>query len=137
MGYSSDARRAFAVEGVVWTGGFYNGNLTQVVVGLTYWVQPWGNFSVTFEQNNVRLPEPYGNRDLFLINQRTEINFSDKIFWTTFLQYNTQQNNFNINSRVQWRFQPMSDLFVVYSDNYFSDPFIKNKNRGIVFKLNY
>lgn len=50
---------------------------------------------------------------------------------------NTQINNFNINSRLQWRYLPMSDLFIVYTDNYYSDPFMKNKNRGIVFKLNY
>jgi hypothetical protein len=38
---------------------------------------------------------------------------------------------------LQWRFKPMSDLFLVYTDNYFTDPFMKNKNRAIVFKLNY
>jgi hypothetical protein len=42
-----------------------------------------------------------------------------------------------INSRFQWRYQYMSDLFLVYTDNYSSNPFMKNKNRGIVFKLVY
>ncbi len=31
----------------------------------------------------------------------------------------------------------MSDLFVVYTDNYFTDPFFKNKKRALVFNLNY
>jgi hypothetical protein len=31
----------------------------------------------------------------------------------------------------------MSDIFLVYSDNYFSTPFLKNKNRAIVLKANY
>ena len=101
-------------------------------------MQPWGNFSLKLEQNNLRLPDPYGNAILTLINQRTEINFSNKLFWTTFLQYNTQEDNFNINSRLQWRFAPMSDLFLVYTDNYLSTPFLQvNRNRGVVLKLNY
>jgi hypothetical protein len=136
--YMSDARSRIAFQSEVAVGQFYNGNLNRFSGGLTYRVQPWGNFNITLEQNQLRLPEPYGDLDLTLINQRTEVNFSNKVFWTTFLQYNTQQNNFNINSRLQWRFAPMSDLFLVFTDNYSSSPFLQvNKNRGIVFKINY
>ncbi len=137
LGYISDPRKSIALETEVQMGGFYNGRLNKYLAGLIYRVQPWGNFSITFEQNDLRLPDPYGTNNLFLINQRSEINFSNKLFWTTFLQYNTQQDNFNINSRIQWRYLPMSDLFISYTDNYFSDPFMKNKNRAIVFKLTY
>lgn len=138
FGYQSDTRKRFAYLADVEVGEFYNGYLNRYSAGVTYRVQPWGNFNLTLEQNNLRLPEPYGEADLTLINQRTEINFSTKLFWTTFLQYNTQQNNFNINSRLQWRFSPMSDLFLVFTDNYSSSPFLQlNKNRGFVFKLNY
>ena len=31
----------------------------------------------------------------------------------------------------------MSDVFLVYTDNYFTDPFFKGKSRAIVFKMNY
>lgn len=137
ISYTSDARKSLACEGEVQLGGFYNGNLQRYVLGMTYRAQPWGNFSVTAEQNNLKLPEPYSSENFQLINQRTEINFSNKLFWTTFLQYNTQQNNFNVNSRLQWRYLPMSDLFIGYSDNYFSTPFFEHKNRGVVFKVNY
>ena len=81
--------------------------------------------------------DPYGSENLYLINQRAEINFSNSIFWTTFIQYNTQINNFNINSRFQWRYQPMSDLFLLFTDNYFNNPFMEPKSRAIVFKLVY
>jgi hypothetical protein len=50
----------------------------------------------------------------------------------------------NINSRLQWRFKPVSDLFLVYTNNYFAQN-IPNypvnsfavKNRAIVLKLTY
>lgn len=137
VGYTSDARKALAFETEVQIGGFYNGNLNRYLAGITYRAQPWGNFSVTFEQNDLILPEPFASENFLLVNQRTEINFSNKLFWTTFLQYNTQQDNFNVNSRLQWRYAPMSDFFIGYSDNYFSSPFLQHKNRGIIFKLNY
>lgn len=135
--YNSDYRKKFIFSGGVRAGGFYNGTLRQFTAEVTYRAQPWGNFTMAFEQNDIKLPEPYGSDRLLLVSPRIEINFSTSVFWTTFLQFNTQRNNFNVNSRLQWRFKPMSDFFLVYTDNYFTDPLFRNKNRGIVFKLNY
>lgn len=135
--YNSDNRKKFVWGGGIAAGNFYNGTLRQIAASLKYRVQPWGSFSVDFEQNELQFPQPHGKASLFLISPRAEINFSNSIFWTTFFQYNTQAENININSRLQWRYKPMSDLFVVYTDNYFNSPFLKNKNRALVFKLNY
>jgi len=93
--------------------------------------------AVRAEYNKLVFPGNYGSGEIFLIAPRIDINFTTSVFWTTFLQYNTQANNFNINSRFQWRFRPMSDLYLVYTDNYFTDPLLKNKNRALVLKLNY
>jgi hypothetical protein len=136
MGFQSDQRRLFSVKGAASYGTFYGGTRTKLLLQLKYRAQPWGNFSVNFEQNDLRFPDPYGSGNLFLISPRIEINFSRSIFWTTFLQYSTQQDNFNINSRFQWRFAPMSDLYIVYTDNYAVE-FWGPKNRALVIKLNY
>jgi hypothetical protein len=50
-------------------------------------------------------------------------------------QYNNQINNINTNIRFQWRFKPVSDFYLVYTDNYTETG--KVKNRGIVFKATY
>ena len=135
--YFSDTRKKVYFSTGVTYGGFYNGRLLQYNGSVTFRAQPWGNFSVSVENDEIRFPSPYGSTSLFLVAPRIEINFSNSLFWTTFLQYNTQQNNFNINSRLQWRFKPMSDIYLVYTDNYFTDPLLKNKNRALVFKMNY
>lgn len=135
--YLSDSRKKLILSANVRAGQFYNGTIQSYVAGIVFRRQPWGNFSVDFEQNILRFPGEYGSTSLFLVSPRAEINFSNSVFWTTFLQFNTQRNNFNINSRLQWRFRPMSDLFLVYTDNYFTDPFLRTKNRALVFKLNY
>jgi hypothetical protein len=137
LNYETDGRKTFAGETGVRYGSFYNGTLFQLSGRMTYRVQPWGNFSLNVEYNRLQFPERFGSTTLFLVSPRIEINFSTSVFWTTFLQLNTQNNNFNINSRFQWRFKPMSDLFIVYTDNYFTDPLFKNKNRGVVLKFQY
>ena len=88
------------------------------------------------EYNNLQLPEIYGSRTLFNITPRIDFNFSRNLFWTTFMQYETQSDNFNINSRIQWRFKPMSDIYLVYTDNYSIENRIP-KYRALMLKVNY
>jgi len=134
--YDSDQRKRFIFKGGIQYGSFYNGTRTRYILGLKYRAQPWGNFEINIENNDLRFPDPYGKDNLLLISPRIEINFSKSIFWTTFLQYNTQNDNFNINSRLQWRFKPMSDVYLVYTDNYAVE-FWGVKNRAVVLKINY
>jgi len=72
----------------------------------------------------------------FIIDPSVEIAFSNNLFWTNFLQYNTEISNCNFNSRLQWRFKPMSDIFLVYTDNYETNG-LTHKNRSLVFKMSY
>lgn len=137
IGYESDLRKSFSYSINAGGGSFYNGTNRQVRAGIKFRHQPNFAIGLQAEYHKLKFPEPYGENELLLVASRIEINFSTRIFWTTFFQYNTQRNNFNINSRFQWRYKPMSDLFLVYTDNYFTDPFFKNKNRALVFKMNY
>ena len=104
--------------------------------------QPLGFTGIAFAYNHIRLPDPYNDADLFLIGPRFDFTFTDKLFWTTFVQFNSQIDNLNINSRLQWRFAPVSDFFLVYTDNYLAttdDGFDlgPSRNRALVFKLTY
>lgn len=143
--YSSDARKKLFFEVGTRSGGYFNGTRMNLEGSLTYRYQPWGFASLNFAYNGIRLPEPYNSSDLLLIGPRIDITFSRQVFWTTFIQYNSQINNLNINSRFQWRFKPVSDLFIVYTDNYFAESFENGevfrvgqpKNRALVLKLTY
>lgn len=134
--YDTDQRKRFIINAGLMYGSFYGGTRARYLIGLKYRAQPWGNFSVNIEQNYLQFPELNESEKLLLLSPRIEINFSKELFWTTFLQYNTQKDNFNINSRLQWRFLPMSDVYLVYTDNYAVE-FWGPKNRGLVLKVNY
>ncbi len=134
--YSSDIRKFFNYTAQATIGEFYNGKQRSLLVGINYRKTPWGLFGLRLERYDLQFPEPYNRSLLYLINSKTEFSFTKNLIWTTFLQYNTQADNFNINSRLQWRYKPMSDIFIVYTDNYAAQPFLK-KNRALVVKMNY
>ena len=115
-------------------GGYYNGNRTTYVGNVKYRKQPWGNFGVDFIYNDIILNGI--NFRPFIISPTIEFALSKNFFWTTFLQYNTQIKNFNVNSRIQWRFKPVSDIFLVYTDNYLTEGLV-HKSRNLVFKISY
>lgn len=126
-------------------GQFFTGHILSMNGTLTYRVQPVGSFSVAVNYDRIRLPRPYASADLWLIGPRAEISFRRDLFLSAFLQYNTQVNNFNINTRLQWRFAPVSDMFLVYTDNYFAQSirpdlrvrFMSPKNKALVLKVVY
>ena len=91
------------------------------------------------QYNNLKFPNPYSSANFFSFNSKFDVSFSKDLFLSTYLQYNNQLDNINFNARFQWRFQPLSDIFLVYTDNYFAEsPFFLNlKNRSFAFKINY
>ncbi len=114
---NSDIRKRLSGSIEVSGGGFYTGSNQSVRGEVNYRVQPWGILSLTARNDHIYMPEPYGRTFLTLIGGKAELSFTNNLYLTTFVQYNTQARNFNVNSRLQWRFRPMSDLFVVYSEN--------------------
>ncbi len=134
--YSADARKNFTLEAGIQYGGFYNGKRARATLNLDYRVRPWGVFSFSADLNNIRFPNPFGEEKFVLLGSKMELSFSKSLFWTTFFQYNTQRDNFNINSRMQWQINSLSNLFIVYIDNYEIENWGK-KNRTLVIKFNY
>lgn len=134
--YNSDTRKLFSFETSSVVGGFFNGNRINVGGRLNYRYQPYANISIDVNYNDIQLPDPFNDARFWLIGPKVELTFTDKVFWTTFIQWNDQSENININARLQWRFKPASDMFLVYTDDYFPDNF-SVKNRAIVFKLAY
>ncbi len=137
LNYQSDQRKRLTYFiGTRW-GGFYNGTNYNVNGNISYRVQPYGSLSVKFDYNDLRLPENYGQEKLVLVQPRVDITFTDKIFLTTYVQYNTyKQKNILLNTRLQWRFKPASDFFIVYTENYLPGH-LQTKNRALVFKFTY
>jgi hypothetical protein len=144
--YQSDFRRKLGVSLQGNTGTYFNGNRNNIAGEVTYRIQPYGSIGFIFNYNNIKLPEPYASADLVLFGPRFDITMTRSLFFTSFFQYNSQINNININARLQWRFKPVSDFFLVYTDNYGTmdtnampndTRLLIPKNRALVFKMTY
>ncbi|MFK7813172.1 MAG: DUF5916 domain-containing protein [Maribacter sp.] len=136
FGYQSDQRKLFSYDMQSSVGRFFNGNRFSVEGGMTLRFQPKAFISVLVNYDQIHLPDPYPSADLWLISPKIDITFSKSIFWSTLIQYSNQRDNLGFNSRLQWRFAPLSDLFIVYNDNYFVNSF-EPKSRSINLKLTY
>ena len=136
LNYESTTKNLFTYAFRSRYGGYYNGKRLFLSGSAGYRFQPYVSLSADVAFNSINLPETYTSTDLWLIGPRIDVTFTNTIFFTTFLQYNNQANNINVNSRFQWRFQPASDFFVVYTENYLPEH-LNIKNRALVLKLTY
>ncbi len=134
--YQSDRRKPFSFQLTPSFGTFFNANIIALRGNVNYRFQPFGSIGIQTNFNRLIVEEPWVTTNLVLIGPRIDITFSKKLFLTTFLQYNNQIDNFNINARFQWRFAPVSDFFIVYTDNYDTDGLI-NRNKALVAKFSY
>ena len=127
--------------------GTYFGDGTRLKLSgqIGYRFQPFVSLSLSAEYNSIKEVNVFSKvdnkpvlagTDFWLIQSKFDITFTNKIFWTTYIQYNEQVKNVNLNSRIQWRYKPASDVFLVYSDNYLPAD-LGIKNRSIVLKWTY
>ncbi|MFY9152017.1 MAG: DUF5916 domain-containing protein, partial [Prolixibacteraceae bacterium] len=136
LDYFSDTRSLFNYSASLASGSFYNGNIRVAEGQMTYRFQPYLRMSLNFNHTSIDLPNPFEQANFWLLGPKLDLTLSDKVFFSSFVQYNEQIDNMNINLRFQWRYQPVSDLFVVYTDNYFTGDWA-SRNRALVVKLSY
>ena len=134
--FRSDRRKVISYQLTPSIGQFYNGNRYSIRGSMNWRAQPYLSGSIQMQMDRIQLPDPYPSATILLVGPRLDVTFSKSIFWATFIQYSNQRENFSINTRLQWRFAPLSDLFIVYNDNYDTTVF-SPRFRSINLKLSY
>ena len=134
--FSTNNTKLFTYSLNTTLGQFFNGNRYSVGGTLSYRWQPWGQFSLDVNYDGIKLPQPYESADYWLITPRMDVTFNKSLFFTALAQYSNQRENFGVNARLQWRFAPLSDLFLVYNDNYSTTGFAP-RFRSINLKMTY
>jgi hypothetical protein len=112
-------------------------NCLQLGGEINYRYQPFGSLVQSGPISAISIFRKRMEKRVFCcLGHSLDLTFTDKLFLTTFAQYNDRDDNVNLNARFQWRFKPASDFFVVYTENYFPEP-LKSKNRALVLKITY
>ena len=133
----TDTRKPFSFKIKPSMGQFFNGFKYTFDTEVNYRVQPKFLFSIRARYDKIELPKPYSNNNIWLVSPKINITFTKSLYWSTLVQYSSLQENLGINSRLQWRFAPLSDLFLVYNDNYFTDSEFAPRFRSINLKITY
>ena len=136
IAYMSTRKKMLSYAFEAAKGSYYTGNIQYIDGNVGYRIQPYINFTMNFNYTDMNLGDPFERTQFLLLGPKLDVTFTDKIFWTTFVQYNEQIDNMNINMRLQWRYQPVSDIFLVYTDNFIPGSW-NSRNRALVLKMTY
>jgi hypothetical protein len=136
VSYRSDQRKTFSYRIQPSAGTFFNGKKYSIASNLAWRIQPNFSGSIQINYDKIDLPDLFPDASILLIGPKIDLTFNKSLFWSTFIQYSSQQENFGVNTRLQWRFAPLSDLFIVYNDNYYSNNFAP-RFRSLNLKLTY
>jgi len=116
------ARRLYGTASYT-TGGFYDG--TRRAAGTTVTWRP--RYDLLLELNYTRNDLSLASGDVLADIGRLRVRYawSTKLFGSAFVQYNAQSATWVTNARLNYRFAPLSDVFLVYTDR-------RNSETGIL-----
>lgn len=136
--FNNDMRKPFYYTVSSFYGGYYNGSRMTNEASVNYRYMPYLSLGISGNHTYLNLPEPWGENNLWLLGPNMNLTLTEKLFIKAYYQYNSQIDNMNLNARVQWRYLPASDMFLVFTQNYFiSNEPNRIKNTALVFKLSY
>ena len=142
LNFNSAKRNKLSYDFSTAYGGFFNGTKFTTNIGVNYRIQAIANLGLRYDIDYIKLAEGYGEDRFNRLVVKAEFFLTKKIFFTNFLQYVDQINRFTLNSKLQWNFAPLSDLFLVYLDDYNTSIFSfgegqAGRNYSIALKVNY
>ena len=135
--YNSDSRKKFSYRIEPDFGQFYNGMKYSIENTFNWRFQPFMTTSLSINYDHIALDKGFPTENIWLIRPKFDFTFTKKIFWSSYIQFSSQSENLGINSRLQWRFAPLSDLYIVYNDNYITTNSLLPRLRSLNLKLTY
>ena len=100
------------------TGGYFNGGKRSAMgAEIGYRFQPYLSLSSIVNYNSIDLPAPWNKNTFTVLGIKADLTLTNKLFFSNLYQYNEQRKLWNFNSRLQWRYQPASDLFIVFNSS--------------------
>jgi hypothetical protein len=129
VGGSTAGRRRLSANANVQGGQFWSGNRLQLRGGGTVRPRPGVDIGVTYERNDVRLPE--GRFATNLVRTTGGWHFSPLMSLTGSVQYDDVSRVVGTFTRFRWIVRPGSDIFLVYTHNLLDDPTSLDRFRAL------
>ena len=133
----TDRSRVLSGSLTLTNGGFWDG--TQNAQRAALVVRPSYRLVVDIglQRNEITLRTPSAAFTTNLVTARTAYSFSTHMFLDSLLQYNTDVKQFNANVRFNLIHRPLSDLFVVYNEQQFTERPDVVAGRAVILKYTH
>jgi hypothetical protein len=133
----TDHSRLLSLSATITNGGFYDG--TQSSQRLAVVLRPSFRLLVDLglQRNDITLRTPASAFVTTLATTRAAYSFSTNMFLDSLLQYNSDARQFNANVRFNLIHRPLSDLFVVYNEQQFTEGPDVAPGRAVILKYTH
>jgi hypothetical protein len=125
--------RMLSLSAVLTGGGFWSGDQRSAQIALLFRPSYRLVVDAGLQRHDISLRVPAHDFTTDLVTLRTGYSFSTKMFLDALLQWNTDIHQFNANIRFNFIHHPLSDLFVVYNEQQFTDRDTP-PGRGVIIK---
>ena len=138
--YTPGPQRRLTGTLLVRAGEYFNGTIRSV--GFSRARLPLTDkFSVEPSVSLNWIDTPLGAFRTDLVVARVNYTFTPRMFISGLVQYNSASHTVSNNLRLRWEYSPGSELFVVYTEDWETDPLMPDRytelrNRGFVVKVN-
>lgn len=106
-------------------GGFYDGSRRSATGGLVWRARYNLSFEGSMQRNDVR--RAAGGFTADLASLRARYAWSTRLFGSAYTQYNTQTRAFVTNARINLRYRPLSDVYLVYTERLDTGTGVRNE----------
>uniref|UniRef100_UPI0035943ED8 hypothetical protein n=1 Tax=Aquiflexum sp. TaxID=1872584 RepID=UPI0035943ED8 len=128
--FSTFAGRTFSIDTRIVYGDFYDGSSTQNQTALLWRASKYFNINLRYEKNIVDLPG--GSFETDLIGSRIEYAINPNAFGSLLTQWNSDQNEFNLNFRLQIIPKIGTDFFLIINQIYDTSSNSFDPQRGTI-----
>lgn len=121
------------------SGGFWTGNISSLVLGLTIRPVPGINLGSEYTHTKVTAENSGFNTNLFQLD--LGLDFTPDISLSSNIQFDDVSNVLGTNTRFRWIITPGTDIFFVYNHNWLNNPEMNKRlftlQQGGAMKLVY
>jgi hypothetical protein len=136
-------KRRVSIQGQIMAGGFWDGDRSQLSVGMTIRPSPGFQINTNLERNDVKLPRGSFETNLFRLGSGWDL--SPWISVIGNVQYDNVSEIVGLFGRARWIVRPGNDIYFVYTHNWQNlgtglldrDRDLVTLSRGGSMKLNY
>jgi len=127
--WEGDESRLFSAQAFIEWGDFFDGDITSIDVGALARISKHLRASLSYNVTAIDLPSrpddpadpndvalPESEFDFTLIQGQIGARFTTTLFLDALLQYNTDIEDFSSDLRLNWKYRPGSDIYVVYRE---------------------